>query len=251
MPAPAIRRVIILGAQSAIAEAAARRFAAEGARIVLAGRDQGRLNEIAHDLAARGSQQVHAAALDFQTEPDPQARMREWADRIGGVSHVLIAFGVLGDQAQSESDLKAAQHVIDANFTAASLWALAAANVLEQQATGVLMAIGSVAGDRGRRSNYVYGAAKGALATLMQGLAHRLSAAGDARAVLIKPGFVDTPMTASFKKGPLWSQPDDIAAVIHRAARRSGPVVYAPWYWRYIMLLIRALPAPLMHRTKL
>jgi short-subunit dehydrogenase len=249
--APTVQRVIILGAQSAIAEAAARLFAEEGARFVLAGRDPGRLNEIGDDLRVRGATAVHAAPIDLVAEPRPAARLQDCVDTLGGVGVVLIAFGALGDQARAEADPAEARRIIDCNFTAAAAWALAAADLLERRRSGALMAIGSVAGDRGRRSNYVYGAAKAGLGILMQGLAHRLAQA-NARAVLIKPGLVDTPMTAAFeKKGALWSQPEAIARVVFRAAERGGPIVYAPAYWRYLMWIIRALPAWAMHRTRL
>jgi len=252
MSQPPARRIVILGAQSAIAEACARRFAAEGASLVIAGRDLGRLNEIANDLAARGAAQVHASALDLRTEQRPLDRFTDWIHRIGGLTHVLIAFGALGAQETAETDIDAARLGLETNFTAPALWALAAARVLEDQGSGTLIAIGSVAGDRGRRSNYVYGAAKAGLGVLMQGLAHRLSLAGGARAVLIKPGLVDTPMTAEFDtSGPLWAQPDTIAETIHRAAKRGGPIIYAPSRWRWIMLAIRAIPAFVMHRTRL
>ncbi len=113
------------------------------------------------------------------------------------------------------------------------------------------MVIGSVAGDRGRRSNHVYGAAKAGLGVLVQGIAHRLAASG-ARAVLVKPGFIDTPMTARLKRrGPLWAKPEAIAAVIVKAAGGKAPVVYAPRFWRFILLIVRLVPAPVFHRTRL
>ncbi|MBL8551687.1 MAG: SDR family NAD(P)-dependent oxidoreductase [Hyphomonadaceae bacterium] len=243
-------RVIILGAQSAIAEAAARLFAAEGAQLVLAGRDLGRLNEIGDDLRVRGAAAVNAMELDLVAERSPIARLAEADEALGGASVILIAFGVLGDEERAETDAGEARRIIDGNFTSAAVWALAAANLLERRRAGVLMAIGSVAGDRGRASNAVYGAAKAGLAALMQGIAHRLAGTG-ARALVIKPGTVDTPMTAAFDKGPLWSKPEAIARVIWRAADRGGPVLYAPRWWRYLMWIVRAMPAPIMHRTRL
>jgi NAD(P)-dependent dehydrogenase (short-subunit alcohol dehydrogenase family) len=112
---------------------------------------------------------------------------------------------------------------------------------LERQRAGALIAIGSVAGDRGRRSNFIYGACKGGLARLVEGIAHKLAPLG-ARAVIVKPGFIDTPMTAAFEKGLPWAKPEAVAAVIVRASEASGPVVYAPGFWRFIMLVIRHLP---------
>jgi len=244
-------RIVILGALSAIAEATARRFAASGAALVLVARDEARLKELAADLMVRGATCAHIALCDLAAEPDPEGRMRTWSDLLGGVSVALIAYGVLGDQAASEKDLALTQQQIAVNFTSAALWAQAAANLLERQRGGTLLVIGSVAGDRGRASNYVYGAAKAGLATLTQGIAHRLTRSG-ARAVTIKPGFVDTPMTAGLAKGgPLWATPAQVADVIVRAAEKGGPVAYAPWFWRYILLIIRAVPAFLFHKTKL
>jgi NAD(P)-dependent dehydrogenase (short-subunit alcohol dehydrogenase family) len=114
-----------------------------------------------------------------------------------------------------------------------------------------VVAVSSVAGDRGRQSNYAYGAAKGGLALYMQGLAHSLAPVG-ARAVVVKPGFVDTPMTDGMAKGgPLWARPEAIAKAIRSAASRGGPIQYAPGFWRMIMLAIRAVPAFVFHKTKL
>ncbi|MBI1250544.1 MAG: SDR family NAD(P)-dependent oxidoreductase [Alphaproteobacteria bacterium] len=245
------RRVIILGAQSAIAEAAARRFAAEGSRFVLVGRDLARLNEIAADLRVRGAAACEVEALDLVEARDPRGRMRAWVDTLGGISLVLIAFGVLGDQEEAERDLHALDRLLAVNFNAPAVWAATAAEIMMAQGGGTVMAIGSVAGDRGRQSNYAYGAAKAGIGVFMQGLAHRLAPSG-ARAVLVKPGFVDTPMTAGFAKGgPLWASPDQIGAAIWRAADKGGPIVYAPWFWRFIMLIIRAVPAFVIHRSKL
>src|SRR5262249_36559014 len=132
-----------------------------------------------------------------------------------------------------------ARTILRVNFTSAAEWCLATADLVEAQGHGSLVVVGSVAGDRGRQSNYIYGAAKGGLGLLVQGLAHRLTRCGG-RAVVVKPGFVDTPMTAGTQKGgPLWAKPEAVAAIIKRAAENSGPVVYAPGFWRWIMLAVR------------
>ncbi len=246
-----VTRVVILGALSAIAEAAARRFAADGAGLVLVGRDEARLKELCQDLMVRGATLALPVVLDLAAEPDPAARLAAWTDQLGGLGAVLIAYGVLTDQAKAQESALETGKAIDVNFTSAAMWAQASAAILEQQGSGALLVIGSVAGDRGRQSNYVYGAAKAGLAALTQGIAHRLAKVG-ARAVLIKPGFVDTPMTAGLKKGgPLWATPAQVADVIYKAAQRGGPVVYAPWFWRFVMLIIRAVPAFVFHKTKL
>jgi len=244
------RRVVILGATSAIAEAAARLWARESAHLVLVGRNAERLGAIADDLRIRGAAAVDVVVLDLAAA-DAGGELDSMATLIGSIDVVLLAYGVLGDQAAAEQDPAAARSVLETDFLSAAAWCLAAANYLASRRAGVLIVIGSVAGDRGRMSNYIYGAAKGGLGILAQGIAHRLAPTG-ARAVLIKPGFVDTPMTAGIaRKGILWSRPEVIAAVIKRAAERGGPIVYAPWWWRFIMLMIRLAPARIFHRTKL
>lgn len=246
-------RIIILGALSAIAEAAAREWSRRsGVRLMLAGRDASRLHAVANDLRLRGAE-VETFVADLTTA-DAEAAFAEMVKRLGGVDVVLLAYGVLGEQAEAETTPAHAQQVLVTNFNSAAAWCLAAANVLERQRSGSLIVIGSVAGDRGRASNYVYGAAKGGLGILVQGLAHRLAKAG-ARAIMMKPGFVDTPMTANIdQKGLLWASPETIGKAIVRTANqstRNRPVVYAPGFWRWIMLAIRTTPAIIFHKTRL
>lgn len=245
------KKIIILGALSAVAVATARRFAAQGASLALAARRTDELNILATDLRARGGSTVVSFPGDLAAASDPTQALDGMIAALGGVDIIVIAYGALTDQPRAATDLDYARDQLNTNFTSAGLWALAAARRLEEQNKGVLIVIGSVAGDRGRASNYVYGAAKAGLAVLTQGLAHRL-AAGGARAVIIKPGFIDTPMTAHLPKGgPLWAKPEAIAAVIEQASQKSGPVVYAPWFWRFVLLIIRLVPAFVFHRTKL
>ncbi|MGE0093857.1 MAG: SDR family NAD(P)-dependent oxidoreductase [Alphaproteobacteria bacterium] len=243
-------RIMILGALSAIAEAAAREWARQGARLLLVGRDAARLEMVAADLRVRGGEAE--IAISDLVEGDIEQTFGALAARLGEVDIALVAYGVLGEQARAEKDAAEARRLLAVNFTSAARWCLAAANLFEANGRGTLIVLGSVAGDRGRGSNYIYGAAKGGLGILVQGLAHRLARAG-ARAILVKPGFVDTPMTASIaKKGPLWAQPAAIARVIVKAGQgKTGPVVYAPGFWRWIMLVIRLMPASIFHRTRL
>jgi NAD(P)-dependent dehydrogenase (short-subunit alcohol dehydrogenase family) len=235
-----------------MAEAAARIWANQGAHLLLAGRAAARLDAIAADLRTRGAV-VDTVVVDLAVVEAKQA-LAEMIRRLGSVDVVLVAYGLLSDQKLAESDPAEAQRLLATNFTSAAGWCLAAATMLENQGHGTLVVIGSVAGDRGRASNYVYGAAKGGLGILVQGLAHRLARTG-ARAVLIKPGFVDTPMTAHIaRKGFLWAQPETIGNAIVKATRagsRCGPIVYAPGFWRWIMVLICMTPSAIFHKTKL
>lgn len=244
------KRILILGATSEIAEAAARLYAHEGARFLLAGRNAARLSDIASDLRVRGAGQADIDAVDLVTA-DVERCMARWVSALGGLDLVILAYGVLGDQRAAEGDLGQAAVTIDTNFRSASLWCIASANHFEAAGKGLLVVIGSVAGDRGRQSNYLYGATKAGLAVLVEGLAHRLAPRG-ARTLLLKPGFVDTAMTAHIQpKGSLWSSPVQIAKRLKRAAEGKRTIVYAPGYWRWIMTIVRAVPVQIFHRTKL
>lgn len=241
-------RVIILGATSAIAACTARLYAKEGASLLLVGRDGDRLSQMAADLKARGAERVEIAINDLASETDVVARLSAFVDQLGGVDHVLLAYGILGDQSAAERDLASAEEILRVNFNSAAAWSLAAASVVEQQGRGSLVVIGSVAGDRGRRANFIYGAAKAGLETLVEGIAHRFADKGP-RAVLIKPGPTITPMTDGMnRKGLLWATPETIAAITHARAYRGGSIAYAPGFWRYIMLIIRNLPGAIFNR---
>jgi decaprenylphospho-beta-D-erythro-pentofuranosid-2-ulose 2-reductase len=246
------KRVVILGALSAIAIATARIYAAEGAALLLAARNAERLGGLAGDLRARGAARVEIAALDLENGSS-QARQHldAWSKELGGIDHVLVIYGYLGSQEKASGDPAELGRIVSSNFSSAVQWCEAAAAIFRAQKRGSLVAISSVAGDRGRQSNYAYGAAKGGLALYVQGLAHSLAPLG-ARAVAVKPGFVDTPMTDGMnKQGALWAKPEAIGRAIRQAADRGGPIQYAPGLWRMIMLVIRTVPSFVFHKTKL
>lgn len=245
-------RVVILGALSAIAMAMARIYAAEGAALMLVARNSERLKALADDLHARGAVLVETAALDLEAASiNAPHHLSEWKQRLGGIDHVHVIYGYLGSQNKASSDAAELARITSSNYATAVQWCEATANILRQQKRGSLVAVSSVAGDRGRQSNYAYGAAKGAIALYVQGLAHSLAGTG-ARAVAVKPGFVDTPMTDGMKKGgALWANPEKIGRILRRAAEKGGPVQYAPSIWRMIMLVIRSVPASVFHKTKL
>lgn len=240
-------RVVILGATSAIAEATARIYASEGASLFLVARNESRLRAIADDLHVRGARKVDTKCLDLvscENRGDVFASAREESGNIGVV---IVAYGTLGDQTEAETKPAAAAEILETNFTSAALWCLAAANALEQQGKGSLVVIGSVAGDRGRRANFVYGSAKAGLEALVEGISHRFSNKGP-RAALVKPGPTITPMTEGMDRGGLlWATPEQVAKVVHKSAK-SGGCFYAPWFWRYIMLIIRNLPSSIFNR---
>lgn len=248
--------VLIAGATSAIATEVARCFAGDGARFFLAARSEERLKAIADDLRVRGARQVDTFAIDL-TDLDRQAAMLDAAQAAyGRIDYALVAYGTLGDQTASEASVETMLTEWNLNATSTIALLTRLANQLEIQRTGVLAVISSVAGDRGRRSNYVYGAAKAALSTYLSGLRARLKKPG-IRVLTVKPGMVDTPMTAHMRKGPLFASPKKVGAEIHAAMthpKRSpiaGDVLYTPGYWRLIMLVIRAIPEPIFRRLPL
>jgi decaprenylphospho-beta-D-erythro-pentofuranosid-2-ulose 2-reductase len=244
-----MRRVVIFGATSAIAQATARLFAAEGARIFLVARNAERLEAVAADLRLRGAAEVHTTVADLTDMADHARLVEQARATLDGIESVLIAHGTLGDQAESERDPTAMLREMTTNFLSPASLLQALAPIL---AHGTIAVIGSVAGDRGRQSNYVYGAAKGGLRVFTQGVRHRLASRG-VDVVLVQPGFVDTPMTAAVAKGgPLWAKPERVARDIHRAMARGGPaILYTPWFWRWIMLIIRLVPDAIFRKTKL
>ena len=210
--------------------------------MVLLGRDLAKTEHVAQDLRIRSAQSVIAVeATDFL---DP-VKIREWVDRVcaaGVPDVVLIAHGSLPNQKECQQDLLQNQQVLQLNGVSPVLFAEAFSCHMEQANKGTLAMIGSVAGDRGRKSNYVYGAAKGLVTRYAQGLQHRL-ASTHVRMVLIKPGPTDTPMTAALKgKGPKMAEVTAVAGSIVKGIAKAKPVVYAPAKWAVIMMLIRHLP---------
>lgn len=246
----ATRKVLIVGATSAIAEAVARRLAVRGDSLLLAGRDATRLDAIAADLRVRGAPQAHIGILDV-ARSDEHARFVEDAWRTHGpFDIVLIAHGTLPDQQACEASVERTLAEMNVNFIGTVSLLTVIANRMQERKSGTIAVITSVAGDRGRQSNYVYGAAKGGVSLFLQGLRHRLAPVG-VKVVDIKPGFVDTPMTAAFPKGGLWATPARVAKDIVRALDRGTAVLYTPWFWRGIMWIVRAVPNALFHRTRL
>jgi decaprenylphospho-beta-D-erythro-pentofuranosid-2-ulose 2-reductase len=243
-------RLLVIGATSAIATAVARRYAAGGARIFLVARRAEALHAAAADLRVRGASAVEGAALDANDTARHAAVLEAAWGRWNGFDRALVAYGVLPDQHECERDVSAALASFDINARSVLALLTDLANRFERQGSGSLAVISSPAGDRGRASNYVYGAAKAAVTNLASGLRHRLAGKG-VRVLTILPGFVDTPMTASFSKGALWATPERVAADIERALERGFGAVYTPWFWRWIMLLIRHVPERVFVRTRL
>jgi len=246
-----MRKILIIGATSAIAEAAARIFATRGDALFLIARNAEHLRAVVADLNIRGAARADSATLDVTDFAAHDAVIEKAERDLGGIDIALIAHGTLSDQAQCEQSVDMMRREFDINALSTLALLTALANRMEARRSGTLAVISSVAGDRGRQSNYVYGAAKAAVSTFLGGLRQRLAKSG-VTVLTIKPGFVDTPMTAAIaNKGALWAQPDRVAAGIVQAIDRGRNIVYLPWFWRWIMLVIRHIPEPLFKRLKL
>ncbi|HEX7324212.1 MAG TPA: SDR family oxidoreductase [Rhodanobacteraceae bacterium] len=243
-------RILIIGATSAIAEATARAYATRGAQLYLLARDAQRAGAIAQDLRVRGDVEARSAALDVMDFAAHTGALDAAWQAFGGFDVVLIAHGTLPKQDACDADTELAMREFTLNATATIALANRTSRKFEAQGSGTLAVISSVAGDRGRASNYLYGAAKAAVSTYCSGLRQRLNA-HDINVLTIKPGFVDTPMTAAFKKGPLWAHPDQVAAGIIKAIDRRHGVAYLPRFWWGIMLVIRSIPEFLFRRIRL
>lgn len=244
------QNIVILGATSAIAMATAKQFASTEASFFLVARDAGKLAAFAADLQIRTQAHVTTFACDLaDTSSHSEVHRRSLAS-LGRIDLVLIAYGILGDQKQAEAEFSSAEQILRTNFLSTVSLLTLYANTLEQQKSGTLAVISSVAGDRGRQSNYIYGASKGALDVFLQGLRNRLYSSS-VRVLTIKPGFVATPMTADIPKNKLFASPDAIARVIADAVSSGKDVVYAPGYWRLIMAVIRRIPEPIFKRLNL
>lgn len=245
------QRIVILGATSAIATACARRWAAMGAQLFLVGRDTTKLSQTAQDLTLRGAASVYCYSLDL-TDTHQHAALWQAVDaQLHGVDIVLVAHGTLPDQAACERDAELTLHEISTNALSVIAVLTPLANQLAAQGSGSIAVISSVAGDRGRASNYVYGAAKAAVTTFCSGLRVRLRRCG-VHVLTVKPGFVATPMTRDLAlPTALLATPERVAADILRAIQRRKAVIYTPYYWAVIMAIIRLLPNWLFSRLKL
>ena len=245
-----MKNIVIVGATSGIAIAFARKFSEQKANLFLFARDDEKLSRITADLRVRGAQNVYKDYFDA-TETGSHKNLAGIAkDVLGSIDIVLIAFGTLPDQILCEEDPASAVSAFSLNATSTISCLGYFAQALADQEYGTLAVITSVAGDRGRRSNYIYGAAKSAISTFLQGLQMRF-ADTQIHVLDVRPGFVITQMTEAFEKNALWAEPSQIADGIAKAIERKKRLVYLPFYWRWIMLVIRLLPFAIIRRLNI
>lgn len=244
------KNILIIGATSAIAQATIRLYAEQNANLYLLGRNVEQLEKIAADANIRGANQTVFAALDVTQYETHEAVLNDVFEKFTTLDTVLIAHGTLPNQAACEQSVAVTLQELNTNALSTISLLTLLANRLQTQQSGCIAVISSVAGDRGRQSNYVYGAAKGMVSIFLQGLRNRLMP-HHVHVLDIKPGFVDTPMTAEFKKGALWAQPEQIAKSIINAIEKRKNTLYAPVFWTGIMFIIRNIPEAIFKRLKL
>lgn len=245
-----MRRVLIVGATSAIAHETAKIFASERARLFLIGRNREKLAAVADDLLAKGADEVETFLMDVTEFDRHEELLLKATEAFDGLDAMLIAHGSLPDQQACEQSVPETMAAFRTNCLSVIALLTLFANYFERQEYGAIAVITSKSGDRGRRSTYVYGAAKGAVDIFLEGLRSRLFKAG-VSVVTIKPGLVDTPMTAAVPKTIFFASAKTVGKGIHKAMMNGGNEVYLPWFWRWITLIIRMIPEPLYKRMNL
>jgi len=243
--------VLILGANAGIGRALAAEFASHQYDLILAGRDLEELQALAADLHLRHNVSARAERVDVLNFEALESALAACVDPAGdSLEGAVLCTGYLGDPETARKDLNEARRIIDTNFTGSALALEVLANHFERKRKGFICALSSVAGDRGRQSNYLYGSAKGGLTTYLQGLRNRLYHRG-VHVITVKPGFVDTRMVYGKGKLPLVASPEAVARGIYRAVKSRKNVVYVPWFWRVIMFMVCLIPEELFKKLRM
>lgn len=245
-----MKSLLVLGATSGISQAYVNRVASRFEKITLVARDEQKLAQLAAHVATISSASVATITFDLADTLQHESLMTAVLTKTGVLDCVLISYGTLTDQSRCSDDVAYAMEQFNLNGTSTISLAHRFSRQMAQQGAGTLAVIGSVAGDRGRRSNYCYGSAKSAVESFLAGLRSDMQKHG-VHVLTIKPGFVDTPMTSDFKKGLLWASADKVAADIDTAITRKKNILYTPWFWRYIMLIIKSIPEFLFKKLPL
>lgn len=243
-----VQSVLVLGGTSEIGAATVRKLVERrSARVVLAARKPESCDTIAAELRTAGAASVDAVAFDATDFSSHESFVRQTFDRFGDFDVVIIAFGVLGDQERAEHDAATAVDIVQTNYTGVVSVSVPLVERLREQGHGSLVLLSSVAGERVRRSNFVYGSSKAGIDGYYQGVAAALAGSG-VHVTIVRPGFVHTKMTAGHKAPPLSVRPEQVADAIVRAVARGTEVVWVPPAFRYVMMIFRHLPRQVFRR---
>ena len=246
----ASKKILVLGATSGIAEATCRVWAAEGASLFLVARNAEKLASVAADLKVRGALYIDTAVADLDDTDKHPELLAHAINSLTGIDVAYLAHGILGDQTHAETEFTAADQIIHTNFTAPVSLLTWLANHMVQRKAGVLAVISSVAGDRGRKSNYVYGASKAGLSAFLGGLRNRVDREG-VTVLTIKPGPVKTAMTSSMKGSEKFADVNAVAKTIASAVAAKKDTLYVPFQWQPIMFIIRNIPERVFKKLNL
>jgi short-subunit dehydrogenase len=245
------KSILIIGATSSLIKALAVLFAKQKNNLVLSGRNIDEVERIAADLKIRYDCQTRACGFEATQYDQHEQFLNLAIEQFGNIDGVVIGIGELGDQLLAQNNFSEAMKIINSNYVGPTSILNHVANYFEQQNEGFIVAVGSVAGDRGRQSNYIYGSAKAAFATYVSGLRNRL-AKSNVHILLVKPGFMDTKMTfGRIKKSLLVTSPEKAAKDIYTALNNGKLTAYIPWYWQIIMAIIKSIPESIFIRMKL
>jgi len=245
-----LNTVIVFGATSTLAKCMIRQLAETGSALYLVARNKEKLQATCDDAIARGARLCSFYAIEFDQNTNYETIFDQANKEVGVLDTCIIAHGTLSDQQACEASEELMLEELDTNMLSYLKIMRFAGNLFSKQKRGMIIPIMSVAGDRGRQSNYLYGTAKAAVATYASGQRNRLHTDG-VHVLTVKPGFIDTAMTAHLKKGLLWAQPETVASAILKAAQKRVNILYVPFFWRYIMFVIKAIPEQIFKRLKL
>jgi short-subunit dehydrogenase len=244
------RRILVLGATSGIAEACIRLWAARGDSLFLIARDASKLAAVAADARTRGASLVDTSVVDLNDTSSHAEVLAHAVNGLAGLDVAFLAFGVLGDQAAAERSFAETAAILHTNFMAAASLLTWLGNYCAQRHSGTLAVLSSVAGERGRKSNYIYGSSKAGLTVFTDGLRNRIDREG-VRVMTIKPGPIRTAMTESMPGAGKFADVNAVAATLVKAIDKGTDVVYVPGIWRVIMAVIRAIPERVFKKLNL
>ena len=244
------RKILVLGATSGIAEATCRIWASQGASLFLVARNQAKLAAVAADLRTRGASYVDTAVADLDDTDKHPELLAHAVNSLTGMDIAYLAHGILGDQAEAEQDFNAAAQILYTNLMAPLSLLTWLANFCVQRHAGVLAVLSSVAGDRGRKSNYLYGTSKAGLSAFLEGLRNRVDREG-VTVLTIKPGPTRTSMTTNMPKSEKFADVDSVAESIVNAIDKRKDVLYVPFQWQPIMFVIRNIPERIFKKLNL
>ncbi len=244
------RRILVLGATSGIAEATCRIWASQGASLFLVARNAEKLAAVAADLKVRGASYVGTAVADLDDTDSHPALLAHAVNSLAGMDIAYLAHGILGDQISAEQDFNTAAQIVHTNFMAPVSLLTWLSNYCVQRRSGVLAVLSSVAGDRGRKSNYVYGSSKAGLSAFLAGLRNRIDREG-VTVLTIKPGPTRTAMTAGMPKSEKFADVDAVAESIVKAIDGRKDELYVPFQWLPIMFVVRSIPERIFKKLNL